>query len=216
VRAVAGAGLSPESLLDGAGRSVEQAGRLLEDAAALLSWRRFSSAIVLAVFAREELGRCHVLLGCRLEVLNGKELQPADVRRRTNDHAAKLDAGQQSSRLDLSSQQGQRLLALRERRDAAGFTEARRALSIAAKRKRAGEPQSTHNLRMRALYVEPQDNGTWNQPSQISEQEAVTIVREVQSDYILLLDSIEHDEQADVAPLAGWAGRSNWPQPTSG
>jgi hypothetical protein len=55
-------GVTPEFLLRGAGYALQQCGLLLRDASLLYRSDSYSSAVVLAAFAREELGKWMMLL----------------------------------------------------------------------------------------------------------------------------------------------------------
>jgi hypothetical protein len=57
-----GMSVTAEYLLSGAALALEQCGLLLRDAVCLFKNRSFGSAVVLAAFAREELGRCQILI----------------------------------------------------------------------------------------------------------------------------------------------------------
>jgi AbiV family abortive infection protein len=63
----------PEHLLRGAVYALEQCGLLLRDANVLYRAKAYASAVVLAAFAREELGRWRLLVGLWREVRKGKE-----------------------------------------------------------------------------------------------------------------------------------------------
>ena len=52
--------LSAHDLLEGAMYAMEQAGHLLHDAVGLYERGRYSSAVVLSVYAREEMGRAEI------------------------------------------------------------------------------------------------------------------------------------------------------------
>jgi AbiV family abortive infection protein len=54
--------VTPEYLVRGYALALEQCGRLLLDACALYERGSFANAVVLAAFAREELGRSQILL----------------------------------------------------------------------------------------------------------------------------------------------------------
>jgi AbiV family abortive infection protein len=73
-------------LLEGAVYALEQCGLLLRDADLLYRNRSFATAVVLAAFAREELGRWQILLKLRKEVLGGRQLSLKDVGARWGKH----------------------------------------------------------------------------------------------------------------------------------
>jgi AbiV family abortive infection protein len=57
--------VTPQYLLEGAAYALEQCGLLLRDANSLYRNGSYSSAVALALFAREELGRYQTLLELR-------------------------------------------------------------------------------------------------------------------------------------------------------
>src|SRR5262245_10102981 len=84
-------------LLEGAVYALEQCGLLLGDAASLYEKESFANTIVLAVFAREELGRYRTLRTLRKRVLEkGENFTVADIRRECRKHEDKLSEGQLS------------------------------------------------------------------------------------------------------------------------
>jgi AbiV family abortive infection protein len=65
------ASVSPQYLLEGAAYALEQCGLLLRDANLLYRSGSYASAVALAAFAREELGRWKILRDLRKKVLHG-------------------------------------------------------------------------------------------------------------------------------------------------
>jgi hypothetical protein len=65
------ASATPQYLLEGAVYALEQCGLLLRDATLLYRNDSCASAVALAAFAREELGRWKILLTLREEVIGG-------------------------------------------------------------------------------------------------------------------------------------------------
>ena len=63
--------VTPEYLLQGAAYALEQCGLLLRDANSLYSCGSYASAVALAAFAQEELGRWEILRKLRKQVLAG-------------------------------------------------------------------------------------------------------------------------------------------------
>ncbi len=66
--------VSAAYLLKGAVYALQQSGLLVRDANILYRAGSYASAVVLATFAREELGRWKLLLKLRREVIQGKKL----------------------------------------------------------------------------------------------------------------------------------------------
>jgi AbiV family abortive infection protein len=73
-------------LLQGAVYALEQCGLLLRDANALFHDGSYASAIVLAAFAREELGRSNILFDLRSAVLSGETVTAELLAQRCGDH----------------------------------------------------------------------------------------------------------------------------------
>jgi len=61
--------VTPQYLLEGAAYALEQCGLLLRDANLLYRSGSYGSAVALAAFAREELGRWRILLELRKKLL---------------------------------------------------------------------------------------------------------------------------------------------------
>jgi hypothetical protein len=87
------ASVTPEYLLEGAAYALEQCGLLLRDANLLYQSGSYASAVALALFAREELGRYRILLDLRKQVLGGDHLTIQKIEKRCRDHERKQEAG---------------------------------------------------------------------------------------------------------------------------
>ncbi len=74
--------VTADYLMKGAAYALEQCGLLLRDANLLYRNASYASAVALAAFAREELGRSEILHALRKEALNGKPITKADVENR--------------------------------------------------------------------------------------------------------------------------------------
>src|SRR5262249_25586285 len=84
--------VTSEYVLEGAAYALEQCGLLLRDANTLYKAKAYASAVALAAFAREELGRWRMLLDLRREVIDGKQLTIGDVKDRCASHVDKQKA----------------------------------------------------------------------------------------------------------------------------
>jgi hypothetical protein len=71
--------VSPRYLLEGAVYALEQCGLLLRDANVLYRNGSYSSAVAVALFAQEELGRWSILLDLRRKVLDGDNVTVKDI-----------------------------------------------------------------------------------------------------------------------------------------
>ena len=92
--------VTPEYLLKGAAYALEQCGLLLRDANSLYSCGSYASAVAVALFAREELGRYRILLDLRTQVLGGGHLTIENIQKRCRDHVTKQEAGMLSIRYE--------------------------------------------------------------------------------------------------------------------
>src|SRR5262249_35328736 len=73
--------------------ALEQCGLLLRDANLLYQSGSYASAVALAAFAQEELGRWKMLLDLRKKVVDGDHLTVEQIRTRCGDHVRKQEAG---------------------------------------------------------------------------------------------------------------------------
>ena len=87
------ASVTPQYLLEGAVYALEQCGLLLRDANLLYQNGSHASAVALAAFAREELGRWRILLELRKKVLGGDNVTIKEIQTRCGDHVRKQEAG---------------------------------------------------------------------------------------------------------------------------
>src|SRR5262245_7312944 len=82
-------GVDSAYLTKGAYLALEQGGLLLRDANCLYRSGAFASAVVLAAFAREELGRAGILLDLRANVIAGEVVTPTQIKQSCEDHVTK-------------------------------------------------------------------------------------------------------------------------------
>ena len=87
------ASVTPTYLLEGAAYALEQCGLLLRDANLLYRNDSYASAVAVALFAREELGRYQILLELRKKVLDGDHLTIKEIQDRCRNHVTKQEAG---------------------------------------------------------------------------------------------------------------------------
>jgi AbiV family abortive infection protein len=85
--------LTADDLFHGAFCALEHAGRLLQDAVELWERGRYPSSVVLAVFAREEIGRYKILLEEREEAKKTGPRDTQTIQNRCRDHKDKLKRG---------------------------------------------------------------------------------------------------------------------------
>jgi len=162
----------------------------LRDANLLYRSGSYASAVVLAAFAREELGKWKILLELRREVLGGKTVGIDEVKDRCDDHAGKQKAGMLgiTMRGDRSSGLGTLLSSRMEA--SPGSDKRKEADDQLAKIDRLKEkrvPDDRHEQRMSALYVDPVSVVVgWNRPAAaVSRTSAYEFLIDARDDYSL-------------------------------
>ena len=179
--------VTPQFLLEGAVYALEQCGLLLRDANLLYRSRRYASAVALAAFAREELGRWTILLDLRRKVLGGDRLTIKQIQEACADHVRKQGAGMKSitMRADRNSGVG-KILHVRMKAPP-GTTERTAAddqIEKLDQQKKRREPDERHRLRMSALYVDLTSAAQWNRPAkEISAMSAHNFISDAVNDY---------------------------------
>jgi AbiV family abortive infection protein len=172
-------------LLQGAVFALEQCGLLLRDARILCEAGSYASAVVLAAFAREELGRYRILRRLWQRTVAGESFSVKQIRKRCEDHVEKQREGMFSivQRPDSNIALGQ---LLRARSSVAPGGSEWQNLSeeidkiTESQKKRT--PGNRHERRMKALYAEPLESG-WNRPAEISEAAARDFLTDAINDY---------------------------------
>jgi AbiV family abortive infection protein len=88
--------MSPENLLKGAFYELEQCRLLLRDANILYPNRRYASTVILAAFAREELGRYNILLDLWRRARAGEAVPVDRIRKACDNYVTKQKRLQKS------------------------------------------------------------------------------------------------------------------------
>lgn len=189
--------ISEDTLLRGSWYALEQAGRLLRSAVTLFDGGDPSTAVVVAMFGREELGRSLILHGLAAKARSGEKLTPNQIRKSCENHFAKQEAVALSTTLRVEPHT-QLSVAVQTRMRAAHYSEARRKASVeieeATKAKRKRDPMDRHDVRMRGLYVDLDDPGTsWIRPASMSVQVAKNQIVDAVNDYATELDQLRND-----------------------
>lgn len=171
--------VTPQYLLEGAAYALEQCGLLLRDANSLYRNGSYSSAVALALFAREELGRYQTLLELRKQVLGGDHLTTQEIQACCRHHERKQQAGMLSFVMRVTDTALGGLLGtyLSVKQGSEEWEAAREQLE------QTTIPLERHKQRMSALYVDALLNG-WNRPiSAISQITAHAYLRDAADDY---------------------------------
>ncbi len=207
-------------LLEGSVYALEQCGLLLRSAVRLYKQKEYANALVLASFAREEIGRSRILRELRKGVISKKRIVTVDhIRKECDHHLAKQIKGQLSitQRFQLNTTRG-RLIAGAASVGPAG-DEAREKLEALTKLQAKNAPKQRYLQRLRALYVEPDEAGMrWNRPSYMSAREARQYIQDVGNDYSLEYHSIQqgkikHRDIELFTALDQWGQRPTLPKP---
>jgi len=186
-----------QTLLEGSWWALHQAGRLLSSATILFESGDFSTALAVAMFGREELGRSRLLRDCAREVCNGKLLTPAKINGRCRGHVEKQEPAIFHITLQPTpgSQEHKALTDLNEQPGSEQWNEARDVLDSAVEEERKRQPKERHQRRMSSLYVDLNDSGTeWLRPVNITEDEARSEINSAISDYNHEVDRLTNEE----------------------
>jgi AbiV family abortive infection protein len=174
--------ITPQYLLHGAAYALEQCGLLLRDANILYRSKSHSSAVVMAAFAQEELGRWKMLLSLRQEAIGGKQLTVDDVAARCGDHVSRQRAGMLSTTI-----RGDRSVVMGVANAVPGTSEweaAHQEVDRLVSKLRKRTPGERHERRMSALYVDPVSPTEWNRPSaRITQEDARRSLTDAGNDY---------------------------------
>jgi AbiV family abortive infection protein len=208
-------------LLEGAAYALEQCGRLLHAANLLNKDGDWATAVAMASFAREELGRWDILLDLRREVLKGKQLTAKDVNEASNDHERKQKAGMTSitMRADRDSGLG-KLLAARgnAKPGSPEWKQAQDQIDKLDRKLRQRTPGERHDQRMAALYVDAVSESEWNRPvTAVSAKQAWAFLTDAANDYDIQRErytNLEILKALDLElhdALKAWTERSELP-----
>jgi AbiV family abortive infection protein len=174
--------VTADFLLKGYALALEQCGLLLHDAVLLYKNKSYANAVVLAAFARKELGRSQILLGLWRKRLGGSPVTIGDI----ENACEKQKAGMLSMtmRADRDAGLGEiptnRMIPSRQSQK---FKDADATLKRIDKQTAKSTPGSRHSKRLRSLCVEPTSNDDWNRPAEVSVTQAHSFLQEAVNDY---------------------------------
>ncbi len=168
------------SIALGACFAINHAQTLLEDAATLYSHKRASGAFHLAVMAREELGRFHLLAERYHKLSDGELLDAKELAQSLQPHKVKLFAGQSTVPVPMTTEQHAEWSAAIQRNDEQTVSTISQNVRLRAQRLKPHQAAELHQRRLKAQYVDldPQ-TGLWSQPSSVSMLDASTLIRTV-------------------------------------
>jgi AbiV family abortive infection protein len=182
-------------LLKGAVFALEQCGQLLRDANCLYRNGSYASAVVLASFAREELGRANILFDLRDKVVAGESVDLEKVVRSCDDHLVKQEWAVVSMTYvtDKESELGKLLeTRMRAHPQSEDWKTADKALRKLDSPRFKRAKDDRHKQRMRALYVDPDDSQLgWNRPLNVGKQTAYDFLVWAGNDYSVQLQKVD-------------------------
>ena len=171
-----------------------------------------STAVVLSMFGREELGRSSILRELAKRVTEGEHLSPKDVRDACENHVAKQAAGAFSTtlRTQAPTQLDAALRArMRVEPGSKEWQQASKAVELARNAKRKAQPQDRHKIRERALYVDLDAAGTaWLRPVILDSARCLDEITDAVNDYAGERDRLR-DEVLDLDFPEMAAARAN-------
>jgi AbiV family abortive infection protein len=210
--------VTKEFLLRGAAYALENSGVLLRDAVTLFDQGSFASAVVMALFGREELGKYRLLRQLYETVAAGGTVPIEELTKKNGplfDHTAKQEQATLSivrrpepgTRLDHLLREEMRLdLRSPERRKVDEELQ-----QITAKLAKA-LPRQRHDIRMAKLYVGlSKDGSTWVRPSEPTADEVRPEVEDAIANFntvvLRLQDGPDKQDWTFPAAFRGWADR---------
>jgi AbiV family abortive infection protein len=189
--------VTPQYLLEGAAYALEQCGLLLRDANLLYRNGSHASAVALAAFAQEELGRWKMVHDLRKKVLGGARVTIKQIQTRCGDHVRKQEAGVMSIVMRADKDSGLGKLLQTQMSSKPGSEEwkaARKEIEKLDHQKKKRVPGDRHEQRMSALYVDAVSPDQWNRPTnEISPTLAFERLQEAANDY-----SIQYDRYTNL------------------
>ena len=210
-------------LLRGAWYAVEQSGLLLTNAIGLHSSKAYASAVVLALLAREELGRGNILLVLWRKASGGADVSVEEVQKACDDHVEKQRQGQLSTTYRTQSADGLAKL-LQERFKAmpgtSEYAKLDKQLKKIDEQKAKRTPGERHAIRLKAMYVDLNEVGTeWNRPHLLPMGEATNCLTDAINDYsvkqdrLTQLDILKITDPDLATAISGWNDRPALPLP---
>lgn len=196
--------VTEQVLLEGAWYALAQAGRLLNSATTLYVANDWSTALAVAMFGREEVGRSRLLRDCAREVREGRTLTAHDVRKRSDDHVEKQSASAFSAvlRPRMDSALGKALVTLSQCDPSSKeWQDANILVESATNAKQKNQSQQRHESRCNALYVDLSAYATrWYRPTDISKDDAREGISQAVNDYGLERERFINSQLAITVP----------------
>ncbi len=212
-------------LLEGSWYSLEQCGRLLASAVALYKEKDYSTAVAIAMFAHEELGKCRILLDeWKKAVETGKLPNVEQIKHACGDHIEKQMRGQGSVILEPAS--GSALgMAIKNAIENAktptvpAYRAADKRIKAEVDAKGEHDPEVRHEIRLEGIFVDLGDWGkAWKRPCKtFSEGESLRLLRNAVNNYAEQRDGFSNTAKLKNRELAKeldtWTGKPVLPEP---
>jgi AbiV family abortive infection protein len=209
--------VSEAVLLEGSWYALEQAGRLLHAAVGVYDRGDPGTALALAMFGREEVGRSRILRTLADEVAAGASFNTTEVIRRCEDHVRKQREGATGTTLRVMPPSQLAKTVQARVSSAPGSPEwkaARDVISAAVASKTKRDPQDRHDMREKALYVDLDSNSnSWSRPCTIDATVAREHIEDAVGDYAFECDALRDDVIADDFPAMAKARVGMKPAP---
>lgn len=194
--------------------ALEHSGILLRDAVSLYDQKSFPSAVVLALFGREELGKAIIFRDAFEEAVSGQPVDLKTLKSQYLKHETKQSRGALSvtQRFQNTDPLGEAVLArMHHRPGTAEYEEAERLLEEARAKRQKAIPAERHLIRMSALYVEPSEDGSgWKRPQEQTQDDARYELWDAVNDYSLFYDRVvrgNDDPNAFLTAFQQWTSR---------
>ena len=160
---------------------------MLHSAKILFESEDFSTAVAVAMFSREELGRSRLLRDCSREVLQGTILQVKDVTKRCQDHVTKQKDSDSGvvMRTTNDTELGKAFITRMECIPSSEqWVQAESFINSAIEAKQKRQPNERHQLRCNSVYVDINATGAdWARPVEIFKEEARNHIYDAANDY---------------------------------
>ena len=212
--------VTKDILLKGAWYAIEQCGLLLQHAVVLHDAKAYSTAVAVALFAREELGRYKILRDFWEKAdREGKSPTVDEIKKACDAHEEKQRRGQLSVmyRADGPGKLSDLLRARFENRPGSpAYVQAEKEIKKLDETTIKRTPKNRHLSRMKALYVDLNDTGTsWNRPCALSARQSKDCLTHAATDYAIQQDNLRRGMVNPnlAAALKAWLERPKLPRP---
>jgi AbiV family abortive infection protein len=160
---------------------MEQCWHKLKDAAFLYAHSSYANAYVLAVSAREELGRAGFIWDFLSRMADGECCAANDLddylrKCGCTKHIEKLKTGQSSVTFLMENELRQRMIRAHASGEKGDLESVYIEIRDRARRSKDGAPKVTHKRRMEAQYVELDSQGAWLSPRSIAPEETEDLI----------------------------------------